>query len=990
MAGRRAPQINVFETYPTLDLDIDNVVLPQCTFADVDEMYSSVSHAGFSLLLFNIRNCRKYFLDFSSYFQEYFCKYSCIVLTETWLTADYGELFQIHGFKNYDLYRSQYGGGIRMYVKNNVDIKILTDNTFVSNLYEMLSVEVMSVNSKFILCAIYHPPTADHNINNMFNEDCCDKINTMRNTGLPVVVCGDFNLNLLNPLRLNYISSFIDSMLEVGLYPGITIPTKYNSENFNTRFALIDQVWASSPSIMTHSYVIPVGLTDHFPVVTNFTFSVCEDEIPLLSRRVFNHQNNQIFTNLLSQIRPLLFDDLNDSFNYYFFKVYEAYDSAYPITTNNINSVRRCPWITPQIRTCIKKKSRLYRMYTRGTIGKIDYTVYKNRLTLLLRRVRRLYYYKLFVRIRNDSKRVWSHLNNIISPCTRIQMEKLYVEPLSLTGQDMVNYANSHFVNMANNLTAGLQGYEYYNFVTEPNPSTCGIFLCDAREVGKVIKSLKNKGSGMHDIGIRSIKNNLGIFSEHLSVLYNFSIEKETYPDLLKIAAVVPGHKAGAKDNIDNYRPISNLPVCSKIFEKLTLNRYTSFANRHSLLNENQFGFQKGKNITQAAVKLTTLITKAYHNKRYAACFFLDLKKAFDTLDHNILLEKLNHMGYRGTSNRYMASYLENRQQYTQVGNFKSSMLSISKGVPQGSILGPFLFCLYINDIFDVVDVEVVMFADDAAFFVSAAKLDLLYEGIKKLFDDLSTYLNNNKLIPNLQKSKLMYFLSRPYPSAGLETIYFRNEAIEWVTEYKYLGLTLTNRMSYALHIDRVLTRISRYIGVFYCLNKMLPLSVLMLLYHSLVVPHMFLHIELWGAAQDVYINKLVIKQNKVLRAILDIAVVNGRPAVETNRMYSDLNVLTLRNIFKLQLFKFLISLLKGELPLFYNLLLQPLHSLHQYHTRGGVYRHPLVTCEVERRAISHQMILLMEDVNIEQYRSQSVKAASMNFKKFLLSRQIT
>ena len=988
MARERTCQIRAFDTYPTFDLDIDDVVLPQCTFADVDEIYSSVTHAGFSLLLFNIRSCRKKFLDFTSYFQEYFCNYSCIVLTETWLTADFGELFQIRGFKNYDLFRSQYGGGIRIYVKNNVDIKILTDNTFVSNLYEMLSVQVTSVESKFIVSAIYHPPTADHFTNNMFNEDCCNKINHMRTTGLPIVVCGDFNLNLLNPLRLNYISGFIDSMLEAGLYPGVTIPTKYNDENVITRFAVLDQIWASSPYIMTHTYVVPVEITDHFPVVTDFTFSVGEEELPILSRRAFNHHNNQIFTNLLSNIAPLLQGDLNESFNHYFFKVYEAYDNAYPITANNINGTRHCPWITPQIRACIKKKSRLYRMYTRGTISRIDYTIYRNRLTLLLRRVRRLFYYKLFLSIKGDSRRVWSHLNNLIGPCTKIQIEKLYVEPLFLTGQEMVDYANSHFVNMASNLTAGLHNFLHYNFVTEPNPSTCGIFPCDVNEVGSIIKSLKNKGSGMHDIGVRSVKNNTGLFSEHLSVLYNFSIEKETYPDGLKIAAVIPGYKSGAKDNIDNYRPISNLPVFSKIFERLTLTRFSSFASRHSLLNENQFGFQRGKSVTQAAIKLTTLITKAFHTKRYAACFFLDLKKAFDTLDHSILLKKLNHMGYRGTANRYMASYLKDRKQYTQVGNFKSIMLSISKGVPQGSILGPFLFCLYINDIFDMVQVDVVMFADDAAFFVSADKLQLLYDGIKKLFEDLSIYLNNNKLIPNLQKSKLMYFLSRPYPSAGLETILFRNEAIEWVADYRYLGLTLTNRMSYSLHIDRVLTRISQYIGIFHCLNKMLPLSVLMLLYHSLVVPHMFLHIELWGAAQDTYINKLAIKQNKVLRAILGIAVVNGRPAVQTISMYRNLNVLTLRNIFNLQLFKFLLSLLKGDLPLFYDLLLRPLHSLHQYQTRGGIFRHPLLTCEVERRAIANQMILLLEDIPIEQYLSLSVKAATTKFKKYLLSRQ--
>ena len=134
------------------------------------------------------------------------------------------------------------------------------------------------------------------------------------------MVCGDFNLNLLNPLRLNYINNFIDSMLEAGLYPGVTIPTKFNDENVITRFAILDQIWASSPYIITPTYVVPGEITDHFPVVTDLTFSVGKEELPILPRRVFNHQNNQIFTSLLSNIIPLLHGDLNESFNYYSLK----------------------------------------------------------------------------------------------------------------------------------------------------------------------------------------------------------------------------------------------------------------------------------------------------------------------------------------------------------------------------------------------------------------------------------------------------------------------------------------------------------------------------------------------------------------------------------------------------------------------------------------------------------------------------------------------
>ena len=145
-----------------------------------------------------------------------------------------------------------------------------------------------------------------------------------------------------------------------------------------------------------------------------------------------------------------------------------------------------------------------------------------------------------------------------------------------------------------------------------------------------------------------------------------------TYPDALKIGRVTPTHKAGPKDIIDNYRPISNLPVISKVFEKLTLTRLTSFVDKYSLLSDSQFGFRQGRNISQAAIKLTTLVSGAYHRKCYATCFFLDLRKAFDTVDHDILLDKLYHIGFRGPSHQYLSSYLSGRKQYLQIGNVKS------------------------------------------------------------------------------------------------------------------------------------------------------------------------------------------------------------------------------------------------------------------------------------------------------------------------------
>ena len=218
--------------------------------------------------------------------------------------------------------------------------------------------------------------------------------------------------------------------------------------------------------------------------------------------------------------------------------------------------------------------------------------------------------------------------------------------------------------------------------------------------------------------------------------------------------------------------------------------------------------------------------------------------------------------------------------------NLNQRIKTITKGVPQGSILGPLLFCLYINDIANFVDIEVVLFADDAAFIVSGATLQQMYAKIRKLFTDLASYLMSNKLVSNLGKSKLMFFSSKP--KTDLNDLSFGGQIIEWVNEFKYLGLVLNNRMTYSSHIDRICTKVSQYIGVFYNLTKILPKDILLLLYHAFILPHLTLHIVLWGTAPEVYIKKLRIKQNKLLRAILDVEVVNGVPHQRTVDMYNN------------------------------------------------------------------------------------------------------
>ena len=194
--------------------------------------------------------------------------------------------------------------------------------------------------------------------------------------------------------------------------------------------------------------------------------------------------------------------------------------------------------------------------------------------------------------------------------------------------------------------------------------------------------------------------------------------------------------------------------------------------------------------------------------------------------------------------------------------------------------------------------------------------------------------------------------------------------------------------MTYSNHIDRICTKVSQYIGVFYNLNRILPKHTLVLLYHAFILPHLTLHIVLWGTAPEVYLNKIRVKQNKLLRAILNVEMVNGVPQQRTMSMFNSLGLLTVNNLFRFQLFKFLNSLLNGFLPSFYDLLLRPLLSNHSYGTRAGRFRHPLVVCEVERRAVAHQLVLMYDEIDRNIYADISIQRALKKYKTYLLSEQ--
>ena len=273
--------------------------------------------------------------------------------------------------------------------------------------------------------------------------------------------------------------------------------------------------------------------------------------------------------------------------------------------------------------------------------------------------------------------------------------------------------------------------------------------------------SLKtNKSAGNDDISFNVVKHVFQNISEPLKHIFQISLSKGIVPNKLKIARVTPIHKAGENTDVSNYRPISVLPCFSKILERIMYNRLFDYLNKHNMLYNKQFGFQKANSTDHAIIQLADQLIESFNNNKFTIGVFIDLSKAFDTVDHQILLKKLKHYGVVGINLKWFQSYLSNRKQFIKFNQTEeTNTLNIKCGVPQGSILGPLLFLLYINDLCQVSNIlEPIMFADDTNLFYSHENLKTLFHIVNEELNKLNNWFTTNKLSLNTGKTKYTFF----------------------------------------------------------------------------------------------------------------------------------------------------------------------------------------------------------------------------------------
>jgi flagellin-specific chaperone FliS len=409
--------------------------------------------------------------------------------------------------------------------------------------------------------------------------------------------------------------------------------------------------------------------------------------------------------------------------------------------------------------------------------------------------------------------------------------------------------------------------------------------------------------------------------------LYNISFETGIVPDVLKISRITPIYKNGTCTDPFNYRPISILSPFSKILEKLMYEQLISFIEKYKILYEYQFGFRKGYSTEQAILEITDNLRNYLDNNQIVCGLFLDLSKAFDTVNHDILLAKMDKYGIRGEPLTWFKNYLSNRKQYVKIGCTESELLEMTCGVPQGSTLGPLLFLLYTNDMPNCAKkLSFRIFADGTNVFYSCKNLSNLESTMNEQFKLIRNYCAINKLSINFQKTHYMVISST---RKKLKDIKIAN--IEQKGFIKYLGIFLDEHINWKQQIKRVNNKIAKNIGIINKLRHYLDLRMIKQLYYTLIYPYLTYGVMSWGNTYKSSLTKISTKQNKCLR---NMFFAYSRESATP--YYNLMEILKFENIFKLKIAEFSYKIVNGRsnIPSIFLEFVRPAYQQHSYNTR--------------------------------------------------------
>ena len=581
------------------------------------------------------------------------------------------------------------------------------------------------------------------------------------------------------------------------------------------------------------------------------------------------------------------------------------------------------PWITPGILKSIKLRDHYQRKHARAKTKESKdrfyelYRTYRNMIVTLTRRSKKNHYVRYFDFHSKNSRKVWSGICDLISakdnskpPISIIDGDALSSEP-----ETVANAFNDFFTTIADSIRDKMPpSFNHFSsFMKDPNLHSLLLRPTTSQEISKVIGSFSiNKSCGPHSIPNKILKLLRHDISVPISTLINSSFLTGIFPSVLKISQVVPVFKnKGSPLEVSNYRSISLLSNIEKIYEKVMHSRLMGFLDHYNQIYSKQFGFRKAHSTEHTLINIVERIRNAIDKGEFACGVFVDLQKAFDTVDHEILLAKLDHYGVRGIVNDWFRSYLTNRSQFVSLGGSKSQLKPINHGVPQGSVLGPLLFLVYINDLHHCIRTsETYHFADDTHLLNFSKTVWNLCGRVNSDLRVLVSWLNANKISLNTNKTEFVIFRSPWRRMDCIPRIKLFGQKLSPSKSVKYLGVHLDEHLNWKVHTAFVASKLRRANGAISKLRHYVPRSILLNIYHAIFASHARYASQIWGLCDNTTTHRIQILQNTALRLMTF-----KEPRSSANPLYHELSLLTIFNQVKVMNVCYVQKYLQGNLP---------------------------------------------------------------------------
>lgn len=833
--------------------------------SDFNKSYVNVVNNCLNVVQWNIRGIN----DFEKFDELIYVVNECkmdldvIVVGETMMKKENSGIYNIPGYRAFFSCRENSAGGLAVFVKLSLAHKIINIKTIEGLHY--IHLELKLRGHTYNIIGIYRPPSFDYSEFQNIMEGWLSAATQSK----PFLIIGDVNVPI-NLQNNNVVIRYKNLLESYGYVCTNTFATRPSSNNILDHF-----ICPIDHAAKLQNHTIFHEISDHLPIISSI-FLGNEKKQQELKMNIVDHTKlHTLFAAFLNEFQ--IIDDAETSLN----TLVETYNRLITECTRSISKTvhlkgDHCPWMTYSLWRLIQIKNN-YLAKSKNAPNDVHI---REMLTHISKKVKtakircKREYYENILKSSSHSN-VWKVLNEVFGRSKITEKINLKVDGTVLhSDSDVVEVFNNFFSSVGNDLADKLpkNDFDALRHVHTVNNS---IFLrpTNESEVCILINQLNVKKSRGHDnLSADLLKAHLRPFSEIITKLFNSVIVTGMYPNILKIAKVTPIFKSGDPHDPSNYRPISTLSVLNKIFEQLLTKRLSNFFAENNVLYNFQYGFREGCGTSNAIVELVDDLISELDRKKIVGGLFIDLKKAFDTINHEILLNKLDRYGIRGIANDLIKSYLSNRKQFVVLNGVRSSLCSIDIGVPQGSNIGPLLFLIFINDLGNLkLRGTPRLFADDTALFYPHSNTQSIIKDIESDLENLLEYFNGNRLSLNLLKTKYMIFHSPRKKIQQHSDPCFRNIQIEKVSTFKYLGLHLDSCLLWDAHIKKVSSKISSLCGLMKRVRPFVPDDALLRFYYACIHSIIQYLIIVWGHAAKSKLKKIQTLQNRCVKVIFSL-----------------------------------------------------------------------------------------------------------------------